>query len=47
MSLDDDDDDDDDDHHHVCGVRLRLWTAATNGHIVCSPGDRAWRTIVE
>jgi hypothetical protein len=28
-----------DDDNHVYGVRLRLWTAATNGSIIHSPRD--------
>jgi len=41
-------DDDDDDDEHVDGVRLCLWTAATNGPTVHYPGDIwAWRTMVE
>jgi hypothetical protein len=33
---------------HVYGVRLRLWTAATNRPIVRRPGDmRIWRATVE
>jgi hypothetical protein len=41
-------DDDDHHHHHVCGVRLRLWTAATNRPIFHPPVDiLAWRTMVE
>jgi hypothetical protein len=33
---------------HIQAVRLRLWTAVTNGHTVHPPGDiRAWRTMVE
>jgi hypothetical protein len=32
----------------VDGMRLRLWTAATNGPIINSPGDTwAWSTMVE
>jgi hypothetical protein len=37
-----------DDDDHVDGARLRLWTAATNGHIVYLPDHMwAWRTMVE
>jgi hypothetical protein len=47
--LDDDDDDgDDNDDDLVDGVRLRLWTAATNGPDAHPPGDIwARRTMVE
>jgi hypothetical protein len=41
-------DDDDDDDGHVDGMRLRLWTAVTNGPIVHLPSDTwSWRTTVE
>jgi hypothetical protein len=36
------------DHDHVDGVRLHLWTAATNGPMLHSPGDIwAWTIMVE
>jgi hypothetical protein len=38
----------DDNDDHVDKVRLRLWTAATNGPIVYPPGDMwEWKTMVE
>jgi hypothetical protein len=47
----DDDDDDHHHHHHVDGVRLRLWTAATNGPIVCPPAmyeyGEPWRNDID
>jgi hypothetical protein len=39
---------DDDDDDHVDGMKLRLWTAVTNGPIVHPPGDVwAWRKTVD
>jgi hypothetical protein len=36
------------DLHHANGVRLCLWTADTNWHVVYPPHDtRAWKTMVE
>jgi len=40
--------DGDDDDGHVSGVRLGLWTAATNGDIVHPSDDRwGWRDALE
>jgi hypothetical protein len=41
-------DDDGNDNNHIDGVRLCLWTAATNGPAVHPPGDIwARRNMVE